>query len=375
MNTIKLTDDHREMEVIGKQLLVDHSDIYTDKMMNSILASIRSRMPDATEEERQRKLYRATYNYWVYGNSVDEDFYFGFDGLSREEKLKFMTLRMRMEYTWHLNDKTLSHLFNNKYETYELLKPYYLRDVIQIEDESDFPKFRDFATAHPSFVVKPGDLGMALGVHKVDTDASTDLRRLFDELLEEGRQNKEAHTWSKNKAVVLEELIVQDESLARLHPASVNGIRVTTVRVGGKVTVYYPWIKVGANDTFIASAVLGGLDIGIDPDTGVLNTKGFGERGEEYACHPNTGVPFIGYRIPRWDELLTIATEVAMKLPDSINYIGWDFVLTSRGWCIMEGNYAGDFMWQVFRKQGMKEDFERLIGWKCNKTFWWQKED
>ena len=56
----------------------------------------------------------------------------------------------------------------------------------------------------------------------------------------------------------------------------------------------------------------------------------------------------------------------------TLGYVGWDFVLSKQGWCIMEGNYSGDFMWQMYRNRGMKKDFEDLIGWKLDKEFWWQ---
>ena len=71
------------------------------------------------------------------------------------------------------------------------------------------------------------------------------------------------------------------------------------------------------------------------------------------------------------DTSTTFVTALAcfyLQIPD----VGWDMVLTTNGWCIMEGNIYGDFMWQLFYDKGMRADFERLIGWKTNKQYWWE---
>ena len=90
-----------------------------------------------------------------------------------------------------------------------------------------------------------------------------------------------------------------------------------------------------------------------------------------WPAHPDSGSGFAGFKIPRWQELLKLAKECAAKFPQ-FGYIGWDFVLSKEGWCIMEANYSGDFMWQLYRDRGMKKEFEELIGWKLDKEFWWK---
>ena len=134
---------------------------------------------------------------------------------------------------------------------------------------------------------------------------------------------------------------------------------------------YQPWLKIGRGGNFLTSAVFGTLDAGIDPKTGIIDTPGMNETGEVYEKHPDNGIDIIGFKVPKWKELLALAKECALKLPQ-FGYIGWDFVLSKKGWCIMEANYSGDFMWQLYRGKGMKKEFEDLIGWKLDKEFWWQ---
>ena len=373
MNQIKITDDFCEMEAIGKSLIEEKSTIYKPETLVALGGSVERHMPGADKAVKEKRLYRAIYDYWMYGNTIDEDFYLGFDSLNNEQKLEYATMRLRMAYYGYLNDPSLAHLFDNKEETFILFKNYYLRDVIAIHGEDDYGTFADFVEKHKSFVAKPSNMSTGLGVQRIDLPEDLDYKECFAKLLHEYRGFNGGSPWRKSTTtIILEELIEQDEALARLHPYSVNGIRATTVRVDGEVHIYEPWIKIGAQGAFVASAVLGGMDIGINTETGTLETAGYGELGETYLKHPDTGVEFIGYQIPKWQELVALAKELASNLPPRINYVGWDFVLTPKGWCIMEGNYRGDFMWQLFRQRGMRREFEGLIGWKSAKRYWWE---
>ena len=265
-------------------------------------------------------------------------------------------------------------MLEDKYEAYCMLGKYYGREVVKIETENDFNLFEDFIIRHPIFVAKPLGLSCAMGVQKINANEYTDKRALFNTLVNVGQKyaNDFSVKGDNHNGAVLEEVIVQDKDFAMIHPYSVNGIRVTTIRINGKIHIYYPWIKVGVNHDFVASAASGGFDAGIDTKTGVVNTNGFLEDGSEIEYHPDTKVKIKGYQIPKWQELIDLSTEVAMSLKDSINYVGWDFVLTPTGWIVMEGNFYGDAMWQMFLKKGMKEDLERLLGWKPYGRFWWQ---
>lgn len=374
MKPLKITDDRAEMEGIGRDMVNQYPKVYTKGTIDAINQKIRYYMPLISFEERQKLLYRSVYHYWVYGCNIGEYLYLGFEGRCHAEKKEYMTSRWKFEYYGHLNDLNISKsLFANKFEAYKLLNKYYLREIICLEGKQDFDKFVEFVHKHPSFYVKPTDLDLGIGVHRIDTDLNTNLKELFDSLLYEGTNMHKDISYRKSNAIVLEEPIIQDAALAKIHPSSVNAIRLPTVRVNGKVHFYYPWLKTGVGGADIASeAMRGAAMIGIDAETGVLNTHGFGENNDVYMRHPDTGVWYLGYQIPKWKELIEVATQVAESLPESINYVGWDYVLTPKGWCIMEGNDTGAFMWQVFHQKGMRKDFEDLIGWKSEKQFWWE---
>lgn len=248
---------------------------------------------------------------------------------------------------------------------------HYKRDVIQIQDTTDLPAFTEFAKKHNTFVVKPADYYFGIGVHKYQMK-DTDYASALQSILDEGTAIQARHPSRTNK-MVLEELIVQDDSLAILHPDSVNAIRATAVRGNDKkIHIYHPWIKVGINGVFVASAALDGFDAEIDPESGIVITDGYQENGHVYTVHPDSGIAIKGFQIPKWKELIEFVDEIMAELPE-FGYIGWDLVLTPNGWCAMEGNYSGEFIFQMINGKGYKREFEELIGWKFEKEFWWKE--
>lgn len=371
MEPIRITDNQEEMIAIGRELFQLKRDIYNEKMMATIIATINEHMPDATAEERERVFFRSIYNYWVYGSSIGEEFYLRFGELSHEEKRTYITYRERFQYIWQLNNRADAHMLNDKYEAYQLMKPYFLRDLIQIQGEEDYPEFLEFVTKHPVFVVKPADLGLGLGVHKADASKYEDKRILFEEILAEGRGYHDSFTWGKKTAVVLEELLIQAPEMAQFHPQSINSVRVTTVRVENEVHIFHPWFKIGSNGNFVTSAAFGTMDAGINPETGIVDTWGRTETCKSYEYHPQTGVKIPGFQIPRWNEAVELAKNLSRLLP-TIGYTGWDLVLTEKGWCVMEGNFHGEFMWQLCYDRGMKRELEDVMRWKPEHQFWWQ---
>lgn len=374
-NYMKFTDDPMEMIELGHRIMQDLSDIYTPLMIEKMYADINDYIPNESSKRKEQILYRAIYDYWAYGSNVSQEFYLHFGEFSHREKKEYLVGRLRNIYIDHLNNgggEEMKSLLGDKYKLYQLLKPYYLRDVIEIQEEKHYPIFQEFVNKHPVFVVKPGDYFCGIGVHKVSMDDyRNDTRVAFESILEEGKAIKKRHP-SRESKMVLEELIVQDVKLEQLHPSSVNAIRATAVRgKDGKIHLFHPWIKVGVNDTFVASAALNGFDAEVDPATGVVITDGYQENGNVYTLHPNSGIQIKGYQIPKWDDMLSMVDELMEALPQ-YGYIGWDLVLTPKGWCVMEGNYSGDFTFQLINGRGFKKEFEDLIGWRFDKDFWWQ---
>lgn len=372
---LQITSDLPEMIQFAKAIVEEKKDYYTDEVLEGIRCEIKRHRSGYSLKEIEDTLYQAIYYYWAYGATTDEFFYLHLYNKSYDEIKTFVTKREKVIYRNFLNRFEDAHLLNNKWETYTLFKEYFGRDVILLSSEADYPLFCDFLDKHTEFVIKPTDMGQGQGVHKVIAKEGineTEKKDLFLSLLTENKKNKELYHRGKEDSVLLEELIAQVPEMTVIHPNSANGVRVTTVRIGDKIHILYPWFKIGRNGQFLTSAVFGTLEACIDSVTGVVITPGYSETDERFDVHPDTGVPILGFQIPRWKELIDTVTELALKL-DTIRYVGWDMVLTEHGWVLMEGNFSGDFMWQMCLKRGTKKEFEDMIGWHLTKEFWWQE--
>lgn len=379
---LKVTEDPAEIKEIAQRLLEDCTNrgkkFYTPLMLQKMREEMNHYAPDATKEEQEEMLYRAIYDYWVYGCTMEEEFYLDLWHKNDAEKREYMVRQVRNIYVRHQNfaagpDRVEK--LEDKYRAYQLLKPFYLRDVIEIRDMSDCDVFAEFVKKHSTFVVKPADFSFGIGVHKVSMeDFDNDIEAAMKSILSEGEAVHAKHP-SKVTKMVLEELIDQDESLARLHPESVNGIRATAVRCkDGKIRLFHPWIKVGISGTFVASAALDGFDAEIDPETGIVITDGVQETGSTFSVHPDSGIVIKGFQIPKWKEMLEFVDEIMAAMPD-YGYVGWDLVLTPKGWCVMEGNYSGEFSFQFINHKGFRREFEELIGWEMETEYWWQSSE
>lgn len=385
---LKITEDPAEIKEIAKRIIAEvtidnHGEkmnFYTPSLINRMREEIAHYAPDVSPEESEDMLYRFIYDYWIYGCAVDEEFYLHLKDKNDAQKREFMVRQLRNVYVRHLNRNAgdafeRMNKLSDKYRLYKRLAPYYKRDVIEVRDMSDYDEFLEFAKKHSVFVVKPADYSFGVGVHKVSMDDyGYDYKVALKSILEEGQVMHEKYL-SRVTKMVLEELINQDESLAILHPHSVNGIRATAVRgKDGKIYIYHPWIKVGFGGTFVASAALDGFDAEIDPETGVVITNGYQESGNVYKVHPDSGIQIKGFQIPKWPELVKFVDEIMNEMSE-YGYIGWDLVLTPNGWCVMEGNYSGEFTFQLINGRGYRKEFEELIGWKYEKTFWWEESE
>lgn len=372
---IEITSDTSKMVEFAKEIVSEKQDYYTPAVLDSIKKEIMEKTTLKLPEEIENEMYKTIYFYWAYGCTTSEYYFLGLADKTYDEIKEFVLTREKVIYRNHLNRIEDAHIFNNKWETYCTFKEYFGRDVIKIGTDDDYPAFCAFVKKHPTFVVKPSDMGGGRGVHKVVTRPEIneqELKVLFTELLAEINKNQKQYMRGVENTLILEELIIQAPELDAFHHESVNPVRVTTVRVGDKVHIYHPWFKIGRGGAFLTSAVFGTLDAGIDPETGIVTTPGYSENYECLETHPDTGLKFRGFQIPQWDDLIRIVTELAMKL-DTVHYVGWDMVLSEHGWVLMEGNFSGDFMWQLVEKKGSKKEFEDLIDWKLTKQFWWEE--
>lgn len=170
---LTIVDDSSSQEEIGRKIVSARQDVYSAATIKALKQSIvRIRMQSrggcngggVVISDLDAAFYRSVYDYWVYGNSVAEEFYYRFPEKTHEEKRLYLTERSRYQYYFFLNRKSDLHLLGNKFEAYTALTDYYKRDVIMVRNPEDYSAFAQFARHHDSCVVKPIDSNSGIGV-------------------------------------------------------------------------------------------------------------------------------------------------------------------------------------------------------------------
>lgn len=281
----------------------------------------------------------------AYGFQPDEYLFFELKDKGVEERESYVSDIERIIYFMQMNDICEGETFLNKSKTYQLYKKYYKRDAIAINKRTQFSEFESFVKKHPIFVKKRVDLYKGDGVELVNSrNLNVSLNQYFEQL-------------KSTDLFQLEEKIQQSDIMASLNASSVNTIRCNAFVTRHGVKVPFAFLKVGRAGSFVDNGGKGGILVGIDEKTGVLNTDGRDEYGNRYVTHPDSNIRFQDFRLPDWEDALQLCNEITPKVT-GVQAIGWDLAHTAQGWVIVEGNLFSQFVGpQITREQGLKKEW------------------
>lgn len=106
-----------------------------------------------------------------------------------------------------------------------------------------------------------------------------------------------------------------------------------------------------------ANLHLGGIGVGVDLLSGLTTHAVIGKR--RLSQHPDTQVQLCGVGIPRWKDLLTIATRCADAVP--LGYVGVDLVLDAEiGPGVLELNARPGLSIQLANRRGLRRFIEAV---------------
>lgn len=180
--------------------------------------------------------------------------------------------------------------------------------------------------------------------------------------------------YSGNKEITVEELkkkmkgryvwqqrVYQHPAMSRLHPESVNTLRIITFNVDGRIEVFCAVLRMGVNGMPVDNWGAGGISISVDVETGLVKEEGFfkpgyGGRVKE---HPNTGIRFLGYKIPFFKESLELIRSFHEHLY-GIHSIGWDVAITEEGPVLIEANEDWDGSFAMSVEKDFKSRFLKM---------------
>ena len=282
----------------------------------------------------------------AYGFAAEEYITFQLKDKTPEERKTYVSDQQRFCNVYRMNDISELQIFNDKARTYEKLAPYYKRDAVSLQKKEDLPAFMAFVEKHPVFVKKNAMESVGRGVELIDiAQLEVSPEDYFLSLIKEGKH-------------ILEEKIEQDESLAQFNPSSLNTVRCIAFKTRHGVETPYCFIRFGRNGSFVDNAGAGGVFAGIDEKTGVIDSDAYDRNYDLYTEHPDTHVPFKGFQLPEWEEMLRIVREMSGQL-EKIRYVGWDMAYSTKGWAVVEGNGMSQMIASQFiYKKGIKEEVD-----------------
>ena len=118
----------------------------------------------------------------------------------------------------------------------------------------------------------------------------------------------------------------QHSSLDAFGAGSVATIRLTTViESDGSISLRAAYVRFGRDgDLWVRGDNT--LRVPISLATGQLDEYGMNSSWQFLSEHPDTGQKFSGFKIPGWEETLSLALELQAKIP-FVRVVGWDIAL------------------------------------------------
>lgn len=226
----------------------------------------------------------------------------------------------------------------NKALQHKIYHDFIRRDWMLLSKGTSPKSVHEFIEKHvEGVIVKPlnGEQGHGIGkVHKEEKEK-------IDTLIKDARASD----------FIIEELLVNTSELAVLNPSSLNTIRVyTLIDRTGNAHILEMMLRVGNSDAGVDNWGSGGVGYHIDKDSGIIDQYGLDKKSGKYLRHPSSGIMMLGFRIPRFQELLEFVNKLA-KVEPRARFVGWDIAVLPDRLELVEMNCPGghDFL-QAFGK-------------------------
>lgn len=259
-----------------------------------------------------------------YGVGYQDYRVYGFGHIhGKEKRSTFLNMNLNMALSHYLNSPDYFELFYDKALFNEAFRDYLGRDFIDLRHvgEKDFENFcKGKRTVFAKRVSDFGGVGITREIITPETDFSELYKRLYD-----------------NKQFLIEEEVVQHETMSKMFPSSVNTIRVVTIHWKGVSHVLYALLRIGVGDNCVDNICAGGIYTSVSDD-GIIRKFGTtNEAGGIYERHPDTGVELKGFEIPLYAEAIKLCKDLAAEY-SMVGYIAWDVAITPEKPVLIEGN-------------------------------------
>lgn len=325
-----------------------YADLHARSMKKGYLAEAKKQFETGpslgTFDDYRQALEKHWVSYSEYANQYE------FYKKSEEEREEYIS-RLKMAYFyWRYTPGTAKSVFRNKTKFLKTFDKYIHRKWLYAP-ESTFEDFEQMVSNYDC-IVKPCDGKLGKGIFKTYKNENHDGdRELFE-------------TCVKNRTLV-EQCIEACDELKAFHPQSLNTIRVVTISNQEKACVFSGVFRTGVGGSVVDNSHQGGVSAQINVNKGVVETDGANTSGERFVIHPDSGITFKGFKIPKWNNVVETCCEAAKLTENPIT--GWDVVVNNHGEVeFIEGNYGPDMdMMQTRYKTGAKKKIYALIKEYC----------
>lgn len=265
--------------------------------------------------------------------------------MNQEERKTVITRGINNEIIKKLNDPEYFHFFHNKQEFNKKFAQYLKRDWLYLKN--NFDDYLEFIQRHPKFIAKPLDLECGKNISLINT------------------KNQNPHlvykTLINNQQLLIEEIAVQCQELKKLHPWSINTIRIVTLK--SKIIVAY--LRMGDQKNIVDNFNHEGLLCPINIETGEINFPAVKKDGTIWERHPLTHEKILHLQIPKWQEAKLLCVE-ASKIVSEIGYIGFDVCIGPKFCSIIEANeFPGHDLYALpahrNKKEGLYPVFKEVL--------------
>jgi hypothetical protein len=129
---------------------------------------------------------------------------------------------------------------------------------------------------------------------------------------------------------IVQELISQHPDIAKIHPDSINTIRICSLLMDDGVYILSSCLRMGTGNSRVDNVTAGGISCGIGKD-GYLDKYSYtyytGERAEN---HPNSGIKYEGFKVPSYDKAVELVKQVH-PIIGHFRLVSWDIAIDKYG--------------------------------------------
>ena len=286
-----------------------------------------------------------------YGAGYYDYVMFGFYQMNGKQRNTYLTRVRNKKVCEMMNDYSFAEEFDDKLRFNQRFAKYLHRRTLNGETCSQ-EEFDAFLEGQSSFFAKPNHGSCGNGIEKIKVDDFSNSKEILNYI-------------RSKKLSILEEVLQQHADMSRLHPQSVNSIRIVTDLVDNTIHIAYVMVKMGRGGGCCDNTGQGGIICRVDEASGKIRSVATDDYFNVFEKHPDTGVELIGYQLPMISEAIALVKEAATVIPQ-MRHIGWDVAITPDGPAIIEGNeYPGTDLCQLAphypEKTGLWPYYKKLL--------------